>query len=193
MMTEWLMLMNVAALPPDALFAAGAMTVTLVQCVIVAWVRRQARRRAARTHEFAPANPDRIWAELKQLRADCETSTTNLEVSVATLKEKALGRIQELGSKAHEVQHLHRALEEKSSVIGALEDQKADLERWRERHLLQLHRKDEELSTRADALATAERTIALLKGMLEFPEVARTVAPGRGDSVADSAAVLRAS
>jgi predicted RNase H-like nuclease (RuvC/YqgF family) len=192
-MKEWLMLMNVAALPPGVLFAAGAMTVTLVQCVIVAWARRQARRRAARTHEFTPTNPDLIWAALKQLRADCETSTTNLEMSVATLKEKALGRIRELGSKAHEVQHLHRALEEKASAIGALEEQRADLERWRERHLLQLHRKDEELSTRADALATAERTIALLKGMLEFPAAARTPAPGRGNGVADSAAVLRAS
>jgi hypothetical protein len=192
-MNEWLLFIDVEALPPGALFAAGAMTVTVVQCMIVAWARGQARRRAARTHEFAPANPDQIWADLKQLRADCETSTANLEMSVAKLREKAMARVQEFGSKAHEVQHLQRALERKASVIGALEERQADFTLWKERHLLRLQRKEEELSTRVDALATARQTIAILKGMLDLPDAVHAPTPGRGNCLGEPAAALPAS
>ena len=178
-MHEWIVLPDFGALAPRHLFAAGAMPVTVVQCAIVVCASLLARRRAARTQEFPPADPRQIWAELKHLRADCATSAADLEGAVAKLKDKALARMIERGSNTHQLQVLQRALDEKASIIGALEQQKAELEVLKERHLLQLHRKDVELSACADALANAEQTIALLRGMLDMPDRAQAPAPRR--------------
>src|ERR1700736_3810457 len=103
-MHDWLPLPDFGAMAPRHLFAAGAMTVTLVQCVIVAWTSVVARRRrTAHAGEFPPDNPHRIWAELKQLRADCAMSAESLEGALAKLKEKALARMIERGSNTHQL------------------------------------------------------------------------------------------
>jgi Skp family chaperone for outer membrane proteins len=178
-MHEWPVLPELGALTPGLQFAAGALTVTLVQCVIVLGATVLARWRAARKYQFAPDNPRRIWAEFRQLRADCTTSAANLEAAVARLRDTALAQMVERGSSAHQLERLQRALDEQASMIGDLERQKAELELMKERHLLQLHRQDAELSSRSNALATGERTIALLRGLLGKSDRAQAPAPDR--------------
>jgi len=178
-MHEWLVFSDLGALAPRHLFASGAMTVTLVQCVIVVCASRLARRRAARALEFPPGDSREIWAELTQMRADCATSATDLEVAVAKLKDTTMAQMIARGSSAHQLQRLQRALDEKASTIDALERKKAELEVVKERHLLLLHRKDKELSACSDALANAEQTVALLRGMLEVPNRLQAPAPRR--------------
>ncbi len=177
-MHEWLVLPDFGAVAPGHHFAAGALAVTLLQCVIVACADRLARRRAERT-EFPPRDPGRMWAELRRLRADCATSAANLETAFAQLKDRAMAQMVERGSSAHELARLQRTLDEKNAVIGTLERRKAELELLRERHLLELARKDEELSARSDALANAERTIVLLRGVLARPAAAPVPLPQR--------------
>jgi hypothetical protein len=156
-------------------FAAGAVAVTLVECVVLVCVFLLAKWRAARRHAFPPDNPKRIWAELKQLRAECVTSAANLEAAVARLKDTAMVQLVESGSSAHQLQRLQCALDQQASAIGSLERQKAELELSNERHQLQLRRQDAELSSRSSALATAEQTIALMRGLLG--KSARTQSP----------------
>jgi hypothetical protein len=171
-MREWLVWPDFGALAPGLVFAAGAMTMTLVQCAIVACARWLARRRA-RAQVFQPDHPRRVWAELKELRADCAISTANLETAVAQLKDKATVHLVERTSSAHELQRLQEALDQRASLIDALERQVAELELLRARHALELQRRDEQLSSRSDALASAEKTIALLQGMLDVAGRAR--------------------
>ena len=165
-MHDWHVLPELGAIRAGLWFAAGAMTVTLVQCVIVACASLVRRLRPAGACEFPARDPGLIWAELRELRADCAASAANLETAVAKLKQSAMAQMVELGSSAHRLERLRRALDEKTSAIGALEQQRAELELLKERHLLALDRKDAEIGTRSDALATAQRTIALLRGML---------------------------
>src|ERR1700731_3019653 len=120
-MHDWLLLPDFGAMAPRHLFAAGAMTVTLVQCMLVAWASVLARRRTAHAGEFPPDDPHRIWVELKQPRADCATSAESLEGALAKLKEKALARMIERGSNTHQLQVLQRALDEKAAIIEDLE------------------------------------------------------------------------
>jgi hypothetical protein len=165
-MHDWHVLPELGAIRASLWFAAGAMTVTLVQCVIVACASLVRRLRPAGAYEFPSREPSLIWAELRELRAGCAASAANLETAVAKLKQSAMAQMVELGSSAHRLERLRRALDEKTSAIGALEQQRAELELLKERHLLALDRKDAELGTRSDALAAAQRTIALLRGML---------------------------
>ena len=179
-MHEWLVWPDFGALlgavAPGLEFAAGALTVAVLQWVIVACAGWLARRRG-RAAVFPPDNPRRIWAELKELRADCATSTANLETAVAQLKDKATAHLMERTSSAQELQRLQDALDQRASLIDALERQVAELELLRARHALELQRRDEELGRRSDALASAEKTIALLQGMLDVAGRARF--PGR--------------
>ena len=170
-MHEWLVLPDFGALAHGHHFAAGAFTVALLQSVIVACADRLARRRVWRT-QFPPRDPSRMWAELRQLRADCATSAGNLETAFAQLKEKAMAHMVERGSSAHQLERLQRTLEEKLSIIDMLERRKAELELLKEQHLLELNRKDEELRISSEALANAERTIVLLRGVLARPAAA---------------------
>jgi vacuolar-type H+-ATPase subunit I/STV1 len=172
-MREWLVWPDFSALAPGLVFAAGALTVTLVQCVIVACTRRLARRRG-RAQVFPPDDPRRVWAELTELRADCATSTANLETVVARLKDKATAHLVERNSSAERLQRLQEALDQRAALIDALERQVAELELLRTRHALELQRRDEELGRRSDALASAENTIALLQGMLDVAGRARS-------------------
>jgi hypothetical protein len=161
----------VGALAPGLVFAAGALTVAVLQWVIVAcagWLRRRGRAQV-----FPPDNPRRIWAELKELRADCATSTANLETVVAQLKDRATAHLMERTGNAQELQRLQDALDQRASLVDALERQVAELELLRARHALELQRRDEELGRRSDALASAEKTIALLQGMLDVAGRAR--------------------
>ena len=178
-MHDWHVLPELGAIRAGLWFAAGAMTVALVQCVIVACASVARRLRPAGAYAFPSREPSLIWAELRELRAGCAASAANLETAVARLKESAMAQMVELGSSAHQLERLRRALDEKTSAIGALEQQRAELELVKERHLLALDRKDAELGTRSDALATAQRTIALLRGMLGPASNALPQAPKR--------------
>jgi hypothetical protein len=174
-MREWLVWPDLGAvfgvLAPGLVFAAGALTVVLVQCAIVAcvrWLRRRARARV-----FAPDDPRRVWAELTELRADCATSTAKLETAVAQLKGKTTAHLVERHSNAQELQRLQEAVAQRGALIDALERQVAELELLRARNALELQRRDEELASRSDALANAEKTIALMQGMLDVAGRAR--------------------
>jgi hypothetical protein len=175
-MREWLVWPDfgavLGALAPGLVFAAGALTVALLQCAIVACAGWLARRRG-RAQAFPPDDPRRIWTELKELRADCMASTTSLETVVAQLKDRTTTHVQERNSSAERLQRLQDALDQRASLIDALERQVAELELLRARHVLELQRRDEELGRRSDALASAENTIALLKGMLDVAGRAR--------------------
>jgi hypothetical protein len=175
-MREWLVWPDfgalLGALAPGLVFAAGAMTAMLAQCAIVACARWLARRRA-RAQVFPPDDPRRVWVELKELRADCAASTANLETVVAQLKDKATAHLMERDSSAQELQRLQDALGQRATLIDALERQVAELELLRVRHALELQRRDEELVSRSNALASAEKTIALLQGMLDVAGRAR--------------------
>ena len=165
-MHESLALPDLGALAPGLYFAAGALVVTLVQGAIVACKALWAEWRASRRQEFPPDDPTRIWAELKQLRAECATSATGLETVVSRLRDAIMTEVVERDARADRLERLQRTLEEKSATIGDLEQQKAALELLRETHLLQLQRQDEELGSRSSALAAAEQTIALLRGLI---------------------------
>ena len=165
-MHEWLALPDLGALAPGLYFATGALAVTLAQSAVVGCKALWAGWRAARRQEFPPDDPTRIWAELRQLRAECAASAGNLETVVGRLRDAAMAEVVERDARADRLEHLRRTLAEKSSTIGDLVQQKAALELVKETHVLQLHRQDEELASRSTALATAERTIALLRGLI---------------------------
>ncbi len=174
-MREWLVWADLSAdlgaVAPGIAFAAGAAAVMLVQAAVLAAVRSVARWRAPRV--FPPDDPRRIFAELKELRADCATSAANLERAVAQLKDKTTAHIAERNNGAEQLQRLQDALDQRATLIDALERQVAELELLRTRHALELQRRDEELARRSDALANAETTIALLQGMLDVAGRAR--------------------
>src|SRR3954452_22048594 len=98
-MREWLVWPDFGAVAPGLVFAAGALTGALLPAAIVACARWLARRRG-RAQVFPPDDPRRIWAELKELRADCAASTANLETVVVRLKDKATARVSEPSSTA---------------------------------------------------------------------------------------------
>ena len=169
-MGEWLVMHQAEALPPAVIFAAGAISLGVVQYVAIAVRRLLARRRAARTVAYAIRDP-------RRLRADADAA--NLETGVARLKQRTLKRVRELDQRTGEAQDLRRALAEKSAAIEALERAKADLELWQEKHVLDQHRQDDDLRARPDGLADAQRTIATLRGLLDLPERARASMPRR--------------
>jgi hypothetical protein len=178
-MHDWLVFPDLGAPAPGYHFAAGAIAVVLVQCAIMICRSFLAWWRASGRLEFAPDNPARIWAEVKELRAGCATSATNLEAVVARFRDAALAQMAERAGGAARFLRLQRALDEKVTVIAELEQQKAELELMKEQHLLQLHRQDEELSSRSAELATAEQTIALLNGLIGLPDCTKPPAPRR--------------
>jgi DNA repair exonuclease SbcCD ATPase subunit len=168
-MDVWLLIREAEALPPAAIFAAGALSLALVYCVIVVAHRLLARHRAARTAAYAVRDPRRLRAEAERLREACDASAASLETGIARLKQRALARIREFERATGEAQDLRHALAEKSSIIAELERAKADLELAKEKHLLELRRQEEELRARADALTAAQQTISLMRGMLGRP------------------------
>jgi hypothetical protein len=172
-MREWLVWPDLGAafgaLAPGLAFAAGALVVVLLQCAIVACIRL-ARRRVG---VFPPDEPRRVWAELKELRADCATSAAKLEIAFAQLKDRTTAHLVERSSNAQELHRLQEALDQRAALIDALERQVTELELLRARNTLELQRRDEELASRSDALANAEKTIALLQGMLDVAGRAR--------------------
>jgi hypothetical protein len=140
-----------------------------VQCVIVAGKSLLVWWRATRALEFPPDDPSRIWAELKELRAGCATSATNLESVVARFRDAAMAQMAERAGSIDRLREMEQALDEKAAVIISLEQEKAELELVQEQLVLQLQRKDGELGSRSAALATAEETIALLQGLIGRP------------------------
>ncbi len=171
-MHEWLVFPEFGAWAPALQFAAGALAAALVQCLLVAARGLLTRRRKTRGLAFPPDDPTRIWAELKDLRAECVTSVANLETAVARLRDTATVRLDDSAGSADRLVQLQRALAEKETVIAALEQEKTELGLVQEQLLLQLHRQDGELASRAAALATAEQTIGLLQGLIGMPESA---------------------
>jgi hypothetical protein len=165
-MHELLGVPDVGALASGLHFAAGAIVVVLVQCVIVAAKSLVVWWRATRALEFPPDNPTRIWGELKELRAECATSATNLETVVAQFKDAAMAQMGERAASADRLRELQQALDERAATILSLEQEKAELELVQEQLVLQLQRKDGELGSRSAALVTAEETIALLQGLI---------------------------
>ena len=178
-MHEWLVFPGLGALAPEYHFAAGALAVVLVQCVIVAGKSFVAWWHASGQLEFPPDNPTRIWAEVKELRAGCATSAANLETVVVRFKDAAMAQAAERVGSAARFQRLQRALDEKATMIAGLEQQNAELELVQEQLLLQLHRQGEELGSRLTELATAEQTIALLNGLIGLPDRTKPPAPRR--------------
>jgi|SRR5579871_39807 len=171
-MREWLIRLDFGTIAPWLVFAAGALAAILLQYPIVAGVGWLSRRRA-RAQMFPPDDPRRILAELRELRAGCATSTASLEAAVERLKDRATAHLREHTCSTQEIQRLQDALDQRVSLIDALERQVAELELLRARHVLELKRKDEELGSRSDALASAEQTNALLRGMLDVQGRAR--------------------
>jgi chromosome segregation ATPase len=168
-MDAWLLIRQAEALPPAVIFAAGAVSAVLVLRATVAVRRLLARHRAARADAYAIRDPRRLRADTERLREACDASAANLETGMARLKQRALARVRELDRVAGEVEDLRCDLAEKSAIIADLERVKADLELAKEKHLLELRRQEEELRARADALAAAQQTIALMRGMLDRP------------------------
>ena len=178
-MHEWLSVPDVGASASGLHFAAGAIAVVLVQCVIVAGRSLLLWWRATRALEFPPDAPSRIWGELKELRADCATSATNLEGVVARFRDAAMAQMAERAGSVDRLREMQQALDEKAAMIISLEQEKAALELVQEQLVLQLQRTDGELDSRAAALATAEQTIALLQGLIGIPDRAPPPAPRR--------------
>jgi len=169
-MDAWLLLIRQAeALPPAVIFAAGAASAVLVLCATVAVRRLPARRHAARTEAYGIRDPRRLRADAERLREACDVSAASLETGIARLKQRALERVRAFDRVTSVARDLRRALAEKAAVITDLEHAKADLELAKEKHLLELRRQEEELRARADALAAAQQTIALMRGMLDRP------------------------
>jgi hypothetical protein len=169
-MPEWLPFPGLGALAAGLHFAAGALAVVLVQAVIVAGRSLLAWWKASGELVFPPDDPTRIWAELKELRAECAASATNLESVAARFRTAAMARMAERTGDAERLAQLRGALDEKAAAIATLEQQKVELELVQEQLLLQLERQDGELASRSAALATAEQTIALLQGLIGMPE-----------------------
>jgi hypothetical protein len=178
-MHEWLAFPDPGAVAPGWHFAAGALAMVLVQSLIVAGRNFVSWWRTSGQPAFPPDNPTRIWAEFKELRAECVAAAGNLETVVARFRDAATARVGERASSAARFQRLQRALDEKVATIGGLEQQKAELELVQEHLLLQLQRQGEELSTRSAELATAEQTIALLSGLIGLPDQTKPAAPRR--------------
>jgi chromosome segregation ATPase len=178
-MDAWLLIHQAEALPPAVIFASGAVSIAIVQCVVVVARRLLARHRAARTADYAIRDPRRLRADAERLREACDASTANLETGIARLKQRTLERVRELARVTGEVQDLRRELAEKSAVTAESERAKAALELAKEKHLLELRRQDDELRARAEALAAAQQTIALLRGMLEGSGRERPSTPSR--------------
>jgi hypothetical protein len=177
-MHEWLV-PDLGALAPGLHVAAGAIAVVLALCVIVAGKRVLAWWRATAQLEFPPGDPSRIWTELKELRAECATSATNLEAVVARFRDAAKARVDTRAGNADRLEHLRSALEERTAAIAALEQQNFKLELVQEQLLLQLQRQDGELASRAAALVTAAQTIALLQELTGLSDRAPPPAPRR--------------
>jgi hypothetical protein len=178
-MHEWLGLPDLGAPAPGLHFAAGALAVVLVHCLIVVGRSLLAWWRASRKLEFPPGDPTRIWSELRQLRAACATSATNLESVVARFRTVAMARMAERAGDAERLAHLRVAFDENAATIASLEQQTAELELVQEQLLLQLERQDGELSSRSATLANAEQTIALLQGLVGISDHAPPPAPRR--------------
>jgi hypothetical protein len=178
-MSAWLAMHRLDALSPAVAFAAGVIALAVIQGIVLACWKLLGRRPDTDARWQSPANPQRQRDDIERLRAACDASAANLESGVARLKQTALERVRELERAASELRRVRRELKDKAATIGALERAKSDLELWRERHLLVLKRKDEELGASADALATAEQTIALLRGMIDPLGRARVPMPRR--------------
>ncbi len=166
-MDAWALIRELDVLPLGAVFVAGAASLALVQRIVLACRRMIARRRAARAHWIAPADPREFRMELEGLRAACDVSAANLEAGVARLKQRVLERVRAVDRTTSELRHLRREAAEKSTLADALRQATAELELCRQEHRLQLQRHDAELRARDNALATAERTIAILRGALD--------------------------
>ena len=175
-MREWLSRPEFGAVAPALVFAAGALTAILLGCAIVVVAGWLTRRRA---RALAPDDPRRIWAELKALRTDCAACATSLEAAVARLKDKATAHLRERDRNAEQLQRLREELDRRGALIEALERRVAEHERLRAQHMVELPRKDEELASRSHALASAERTNALLRGMLDVQGRARVRSSSR--------------
>jgi len=178
-MLEWLVLSDFGAHAPGLDFAAGAIAVVLVLCVIVAGRSLLGWWRATGELAFPPGDPSRIWAELKELRAECATSASNLETVVARFRDAAMAQIAERDGSIDRVAQMQRTFDENAATIVALEQQKVELELVQEQLLLQLQRQDGELASRLVALAAAEETIALLQGLIGFSDRTPPPAPRR--------------
>jgi hypothetical protein len=178
-MLEWLVLPDFGALAPGLHFAAGAIVVMLVQGVIVAGRGLLAWWRATGELVFPPGDPSRIWAELKELRAECATSVTNLESVVGRFRDAAMAKIAERDGGIDRLARMQRAFDDNAATIVWLEQQKVELELVQEQLLLQLERQDGELASRSVALATAEQTIALLQGLIGASDRMPPPAPRR--------------
>ena len=177
-MHEWLVSSDFGVVAPGLLFAAGALAVVvLVLCVIVAGRSLLAWWRASGELTFPPDDPTRIWAEFKELRAECVASATNLEAVVARFRQVAMARMAGRDGNADRLAHLRRALDEQATAVAALEQEKVELELVQEQLLLQLVRQDGELGSRAAELAAAEQTIALLQGLVGISDRAPPPAP----------------
>lgn len=176
-MQEWPVLPDLGALAPGLQFAAGAIAVVLAQCVIVAGKGLLAWWRATGELAFSPADPSRIWAELRGLRAECATSAANLETVVARFRDAAMAQTARRAASVDRLGQMQHALDENAATIASLGRQKVELELVQEQLLLQLQRQDGELDSRSAALATAEQTIALLQGLIGTPDRAPRPAP----------------
>jgi hypothetical protein len=177
-MDAWLLIRQAEALPAGVIFAAGAVSAVLVQYAAVVFRRLLARRRAARTAPYPVRDPRRLRADAARLREACDVSAANLETGMARLKQLALERVREHAHTAAEVHDLRRALAEKAAVIADLEGAKAEMVLASEKHRLDFRRQADELRARADGLAAAQQTIALMRDMLDRPERAGA-APSR--------------
>jgi hypothetical protein len=175
-MREWLSWPEFGAVAPALVFAAGALTAILLRRAIVFVAGRLTRRRA---RAFAPDDPRRIWAELKELRSDCAACATGLEAAVARLKDTTTAHLRERNRNAEQLQRLREARDQSGALIEALERQVAEHELLRAHHGMELQRKDEELARRSHALANAEQTNALLRGMLDVQGRARVRSSSR--------------
>jgi len=169
-MDVWLLIRQAEALPPGVIFATGAASAALLQGVAVACRRLLARRRAVRVPAYPIRDPRRLRADAERLREACDVSAANLETGIARLKQRALARVLEFERATDEVRELRRKLAEKPTVAADLARAKADMELLKEKHRLELRRRDDELRIRADGLAAAQQTIVTLRDMLERPE-----------------------
>jgi DNA repair exonuclease SbcCD ATPase subunit len=166
-MDVWRLIGQAEALPPVLIFAAGAVSVVLIQGIVVALRRLLARCRAARAAAHPARDPRRLRADAERLRKACDASAASLQVGIARLKQRALERVRALERASAEAHDLQRELAEKSAIIADLEQAQADMELWKEKHLLELRRQEDELRARADGLAAAQQTIAMLRDLLE--------------------------
>lgn len=113
-------------------------------------LRRAARLTRRRIEASMPLTPAEIQADKDHIRAEAAMSIRRLEMSVSSLREKALTQLVEISRGLEEIKALNAAGDEKAKMIAALEAQIGTVQ-------ADFARQQEEMQRLSASLAEAEK------------------------------------